>query len=61
MRAMQPAAEASGCKLQLIIDIDVSTTVAVTLDEMDATLEQMRYIKNKVFFCYMKDAEQHFK
>lgn len=61
MRAMQPAAEASGCKLQLIIDIDVSTTVAVSLDELDATLEQMRHIKNKVFFGYMKDAGQRFK
>jgi uncharacterized protein (TIGR04255 family) len=61
MRAMQPAAEASGCRQQLIIDIDVSTTVAVTLDELESTLEQMRYIKNKVFFGYMKDAEQRFK
>lgn len=61
MRAMQPAAESSGCRQQLIVDIDVSTTVAVTVAELKITLEQMRYIKNKVFFGYMKDAEQRFK
>jgi len=61
IRAMQPAAEASGCRRQLIVDIDVSTTVAVTLAELEVTLQQMRYIKNKVFFGYMKDAEQQFR
>lgn len=61
MRAMQPAAESSGCRRQLIVDIDVSTTVAVTLGELEVTLQQMRFIKNKVFFGYMKDAEQRFK
>ncbi len=58
---MQPAAESTGSKQQLIVDIDVATTVAVTLAELEPTLEQMRYIKNKVFFAYMKDAEQRFK
>lgn len=60
-RAMQPAAESTGSKQQLIVDIDVSTTIAVTLAELKSTLDQMRYIKNKVFFAYMKDAEQRFK
>jgi len=60
-RAMQPAAESSGSKRQLIVDIDVSTTIAVTLAELETMLNQMRYIKNKVFFAYMKDAEQRFK
>ncbi len=61
MRAMQPAAESSGCRRQLIVDIDVSTTVAVTLGELEVTLQQMRFIKNKVFFGYMKNAEQRFR
>lgn len=61
MRAMQPAAESSGCRRQLIVDIDVSTTVAVTLGELEVTLQHMRSIKNKVFFGYMKDAAQRFK
>ena len=60
-RAVQAAAESTGAKRQLIVDIDVATTVAITLDELESTLEQMRYIKNKVFFGYMKDAEQRFK
>jgi uncharacterized protein (TIGR04255 family) len=61
MRAMQPAAESTGCRHQLIVDIDVSTTVAVTLADLEVTLEQMRHIKNKVFFGYMIDAEKRFK
>lgn len=61
IRAMQPAAEKSGSKRVLIVDIDVSTTMAVTFDELDKSLGEMRYIKNKVFFTYMKDADQRFK
>jgi uncharacterized protein (TIGR04255 family) len=61
IRAMQPAADKSGSKRVLIVDIDVSTTLAVTLDKLDNTLDDMRYIKNKVFFTYMKDAEKRFK
>jgi hypothetical protein len=60
-RALQAAAESTGSKRQLIVDIDVATTVAITLDELEFTLEQMRYIRNKVFFGYMKDAQQRFK
>ena len=60
-RALQAAAETTGSKKQLIVDIDVATTVAITLAELESTLKQMRYIKNKVFFACMKDAEQRFK
>lgn len=61
VRAMQPAAEATGSKRVLIVDIDVSTTVAVAFDQLDKSLAQMRYIKNKIFFTYMRDAEKRFK
>lgn len=61
IRAMQPAAEKSGSKRVLIVDIDVSTTMAVTFDQLDKSLDEMRYIKNKMFFTYMKDADQRFK
>lgn len=60
-RAMQPAAEKTGSKRVLIVDIDVSTTVAVTFDRLEHVLGEMRYIKNKVFFTYMKNADQRFK
>jgi hypothetical protein len=58
---MQPAAERTGSKRVLIVDIDVSTAVAVIFDQLETTLKEMRYIKNKVFFTYMKDAENRFK
>lgn len=61
IRAMQPAAEKSGSKNLLIVDIDVSTTSAVPFDQLAKSLEEMRTIKNKVFFTYMKDAEKRFK
>lgn len=60
IRAMQLAAEKTGSKRVLIVDIDVSTTVAVSFDRLDHSLDEMRYIKNKVFFTYMKDADQRF-
>jgi uncharacterized protein (TIGR04255 family) len=61
IRAMQRAAEKSGSKRVLIVDIDVSTTIAVAFDQLDKALNEMRYIKNKVFFTYMKDAAERFK
>ncbi|HMO16194.1 MAG TPA: TIGR04255 family protein [Pirellulaceae bacterium] len=61
IRTLQPAAEKSGSRKILIVDIDVSTTRAVTLDQLEKALNEMRYIKNKVFFTYMKDAEERFK
>ncbi len=61
IRAMQPAAEKTGSKSLLIVDIDVSTTLAVPFDQLGKSLDEMRYIKNKVFYTYMKDAETRFK
>ncbi|MFO0911968.1 MAG: TIGR04255 family protein [Pirellulales bacterium] len=61
IRAMQPAAEKSGSKRMLIVDIDVSTIVAVSFDEIGMKLDELRYIKNKVFFSVMKDAGKRFK
>ncbi len=61
IRAVQPAAEKSGSKKVLIVDIDVSTTRAITFDQLNKALDEMRYIKNKVFFTYMKDAAERFK
>ncbi len=58
--AVQPAAEHSGSRTVLIVDIDVSTTKAVSFEQSDRALNEMRYIKNKVFFTYMKDAEKRF-
>lgn len=58
---MQPAAEKTGSKRVLIVDIDVSTTRAVTFDRLEHALSEMRYIENKVFFTYMKDADKRFK
>ncbi len=61
IRAMQPAAEKTGSKRVLIVDIDVSTTEAVTFENLNRALDDLRYIKNKVFFTYMRDADQHFQ
>ncbi|MFM7516789.1 MAG: TIGR04255 family protein [Pirellula sp.] len=61
IRAVQPAAEKTGSRKVLIVDIDVSTTRAVTFDQFNRALDEMRYIKNKVFFTYMKDAAERFK
>ena len=44
----------------LIVDIDVSTTDETTLDSVEQRLQEMRFIKNKVFFSFMKDAESKF-
>jgi hypothetical protein len=43
------------------VDIDVSTTEAVTFENLDRALDELRYIKNKVFFTYMRDAGKHFQ
>lgn len=61
IRAMQPAAEKTGSRRVLIVDIDVSTMEAVTFENLDRTLDELRYIKNKVFFTYMRDADKHFQ
>ncbi len=44
----------------LIVDIDVSTTEATPLESVESRLQEMRFIKNKVFFSFMKNAETKF-
>lgn len=44
----------------LIVDIDVFTTEATPLEAVDSRLREMRFIKNEVFFSFMKDAESKF-
>ncbi len=44
----------------LIVDIDVSTTDTTPLESVETRLQEMRFIKNEVFFSYMKDAETKF-
>lgn len=61
IRAVQPAAERTGSKRILIVDIDASSTTAVSFDDLGKSLDELRYIKNKVFFTIMKDAKKRFK
>lgn len=58
VRAVQPATDKSA---NLIVDISVSTTsVLENLDVVDDKLEELRFIKNEVFFTLMKEAETKF-
>jgi len=58
VRAVQAATDKSA---NLIVDISVSTTsVLENLGAMDDKLEELRFIKNEVFFTLMKDAENKF-
>lgn len=61
IRAMQRPADATEKSSTLIVDIDVTTTEAVTDAELERTLNEMRFLKNKVFFTFMKNAETNFK
>ena len=58
IRAVQPATEALNT---LIVDISVSTTsILEDLRQVDDKLNELRFIKNEVFFTIMKDAETKF-
>ncbi len=58
IRAVQPATDKSA---NLIVDISVSTTSALSdLVVVDEKLDELRFIKNEVFFTLMKDAEAKF-
>ncbi len=58
IRAVQPATDKSE---NLIVDILVSTTsVLENLEVVDDKLEELRFIKNEVFFTLMKEAEIKF-
>lgn len=51
-RTIQPVASDTAAVLGLIIDIDVFTTkpVTLTIEELRARLQEMRWLKNKTFF-----------
>lgn len=44
----------------LIVDIDVSTTAVTPLESVAQRLQELRFIKNEVFFGVMKNAEVNF-
>ena len=44
----------------LIVDIDVATTETTMLDAVESRLQEMRVLKNEVFFGFIKNAETHF-
>lgn len=44
----------------LIVDIDITTISSTPLDLLESRLEEMRYIKNEVFFSLMKDPQVKF-
>lgn len=58
IRAVQPA---TGSSNTLIVDISVSTTTILEdLGQVDDKLNELRFIKNEVFFTLMKEAETKF-
>ncbi len=60
VRAVQPRQQAS-TPLSLIVDIDVRTAESITdFAAIPQTLTELRFIKNRLFFALMKDAETKF-
>ena len=60
VRAVQPRPHAS-TPLSLIVDIDVRTSDSIAdFAVLPQTLTDLQFIKNKVFFALMKDAETKF-
>lgn len=59
VRTIQPS-EPPLIQKSLIVDIDVSTTEMTPLESVESRLQEMRFIKNEVFFSFMKDAETKF-
>lgn len=59
VRTIQPP-EPPLIQKSLIVDIDVSTTEATPLESVESRLQEMRFIKNRVFFSFMKNAESKF-
>jgi len=58
IRAVQPA---TGSLNTLIVDISVATTTVLEdLEQVDDKLNELRFIKNEVFFTLMKEAETKF-
>lgn len=61
VRVLQPAQPPMSPETSLIVDIDVSTTEATSMDSVEFRLNEMRFLKNAVFFAFMHDAEQKFR
>lgn len=57
VRAVQPGRQT---ERTLIVDIDVLTSGGFEPQEVDEKLLDLRFIKNKVFFSILKNAEQSF-
>jgi hypothetical protein len=57
VRAVQPTPHQ---KSTLIVDITASTSESFELVQVNDKLNDLRFIKNKVFFSLMKDAAQSF-
>lgn len=57
-RTIQSTVEAGN--RSLIVDIDITTTETTMLESTESRLQEMRFIKNEIFFAFMKDAEKHF-
>jgi len=61
VRAVQPTQNAVPSEKSLIIDISVSTTDSITdFDLLSQKMLDFRFIKNKLFFTLMKNAETNF-
>ncbi len=61
VRAIQPAHPPLSTESSLIVDIDVFTVEPTSLNQLQFRLEEMRFLKNEVFFAFMKDAESKFE
>lgn len=58
-RALQPKQDLGGGRItpaKLILDIDVSTTSAIGLEQLRPCLSEMRWLKNKAFFGNFTDS-----
>jgi uncharacterized protein (TIGR04255 family) len=60
-RSVQPKNLPGEHQKSLIVDIDVATTNGVNLDEMSEKLQNLRYLKNEMFFGLMKAPEKNIK
>lgn len=60
VRAIQPAQPPLTTHRSLIVDIDIVTTDTTPVESVESRLQEMRFMKNLVFFTAMKDAETKF-
>lgn len=61
VRATQPAHPPLSTECSLIVDIDVFTVEPTSLNQLESRLDEMRFLKNEVFFAFMKDPESKFE